>query len=116
MTADEAEFLARSASASHNIAELLKGRYQGQMTKSMPIKFSVQSEDKAAAVAHLRERGYSPMRIEERGNGSVMLVFSPLPDNQMFELVQALPFHLSAKIGVVMGDHPPFHPEQSNDS
>lgn len=46
----------------------------------------------------------------------VSLVFSPLPDNPMFGLIQALPAHLSAKIVVVMRGHPPFHPERVKDS
>ncbi|MFN3458009.1 MAG: hypothetical protein ACK4Z8_10590 [Novosphingobium sp.] len=48
------------------------------------------------------------MTIEKDDAGLSVLIFRPLPDDQMFGLVQALPVHLSAKIGIVMGDQPPF--------
>ncbi|MBX3594742.1 hypothetical protein [Sphingomonas sp.] len=78
------------------------------MAKPIPTRFSVFPENEAAAVAHLEARGYSPAAIEKDGCGLSVLIFSPLPDDQMFALAQALPVHLSAKIGFVMGDQPPF--------
>jgi hypothetical protein len=78
------------------------------MAKPIPTRFSVLPENEAAAVAHLEARGYSPMEIENDGGGLSVLIFKPLPDDQMFGLVQVLPAHLSAKIGIVMGDRPPF--------
>lgn len=78
------------------------------MAKLIPTRFSVLPENETAAVAHLEARGYSPMTIEKDDAGLSVLIFRPLPDDQMFGLVQALPVHLSAKIGIVMGDQPPF--------
>jgi hypothetical protein len=78
------------------------------MPKPIPTRFSVQPENEAAAIAHLEARGYSPMRVEKDGSGLSLLIFAPLPDDQMLGLVQALPVHLSAKIGIVMGNQPPF--------
>jgi|EndMetStandDraft_7_1072992.scaffolds.fasta_scaffold829870_2 hypothetical protein len=78
------------------------------MTKPKPTRFSVLPENEAAAIEHLEERGYSPTIIERDDDGLSVLIFKPLPDDQMFALVQALPVHLSAKVGIVMGDQPPF--------
>lgn len=78
------------------------------MTKRIPMRFGVLPENEAAAIAHLEARGYSPAAIETDDGGLSVLIFMPLPDDQMFGLVQALPAHLSAKIGIVMGDQPPF--------
>lgn len=78
------------------------------MAKPIPTRFSVLPENEAAAVAHVAARGYFPMRIENGADGLRILIFKPLPDDQMFGLVEALPVHLSAKIGIVMGDRPPF--------
>ena len=78
------------------------------MAKPIPTRFTVLPENEAAAIAHLEARGYSPAAIEKDDGGVRVLIFKPLPDDQMFGLVQALPVHLSAKIGIVMGDQPPF--------
>lgn len=78
------------------------------MAKQIPTRFNVLPENEAAAIAHLEAREYSPMAIEKDGGGLSVLVFRPLPDDEMFGMVQALPAHLSAKIGIVMGDQPPF--------
>jgi len=78
------------------------------MAKPIPTRFSVLPENEAAAIAHLEACGYSPMAIEKDDGGLSVLIFRPLPDDEMFGLVQALPVHLSAKIGIVMGDQPPF--------
>ncbi|MBD3761772.1 MAG: hypothetical protein IE929_13580 [Rhizorhabdus sp.] len=78
------------------------------MAKPTPTRFSVLPENEAAAIAHLEARGYSPAAIEKDDGGLSVLIFRPLPDDQMFGLVQALPVHLSAKIGFVIGDQPPF--------
>lgn len=80
------------------------------MKKPAPTRFSVLPENEAAAVAHLEERGYPPMAIEKDGDGLIVLIFKALPDDEMFGLVQALPVHLSAKVGILMGDRPPFTP------
>lgn len=74
------------------------------MAKTAPLRFSVRPENEAAAVAYLKERGYAPAKVEKGGgDGLVVLVFAPLPDDQIFGLLQALPTHLSAKLGIVMG-------------
>lgn len=78
------------------------------MAKPIPMRFSVLPENEAAAVAHLEARGYSPMTIQKDEGSLSVLIFGPLPDDQMFGLIQALPVHLSAKIGILMGDQPPF--------
>jgi len=64
----------------------------------------------ASAVAYREARGYPAMAIEKDDDGLIVLVFKPLPDVQMSGLIQALPVHLSAKIGTVSGDRPPFTP------
>ncbi len=50
------------------------------------------------------------MAIEKDGDGLIVLIFKALPDDEMFGLVQALPVHLSAKVGILMRDRPPFTP------
>ena len=81
------------------------------MAKPIPTRFSVLPENEADAVAHLEARGYSPMAIEKDESGLIVLIFEPLADDKMFGLVQALPVHLSAKVGIVMGGRPPFMPK-----
>lgn len=78
------------------------------MKKPAPTRFSVLPENEAAAVARLEEHGYPPMAIEKGGDGLIVLIFKALLDDEMFGLVQALPVHLSAKVGILMGDRPPF--------
>jgi hypothetical protein len=78
------------------------------MAKPIPTRFSVLPENEAAAIAHLEARGYSPMAIEKDDGGLSVLIFKPLPDDQMLGLIQALPVHLNAKIGIVVGNQPPF--------
>ena len=80
------------------------------MANPVPTRFSVLPENEATAVAHLEARGYPPEAIEKDDDGLIVLIFKPLPDDEMFGLVQALPVHLSAKVGTVMGDRPPFTP------
>ncbi|WP_234715954.1 hypothetical protein [Sphingopyxis macrogoltabida] len=67
------------------------------------------------AVAYVRERGFEPSEIERDEHGFVYLVFSPLPDSQCRTLAQALPIHLSAKIGFAMNGAPPFTTPDQND-
>jgi hypothetical protein len=78
------------------------------MAKPTPTRFSVFPDNGAAAIAHLGARGDSPAPIEKEDGGLSVLIFRPLPDDQMFGPVQALPVHLSAKIGIVMGDQARF--------
>lgn len=80
------------------------------MAKPLPSRFSVRPENEAAAVAHLEARGYSPLAIEKDESGLIVLIFEPLADDKMLGLVQALPLHLSAKVGIAMGGRPPFTP------
>ena len=72
-----------------------------------PSFFSVSSENEAEALAHLTRKGFPPSRIEKGEDGLAVLVFADVPDERMYELAQALPVHLSAKIGIVMGDRSP---------
>lgn len=65
--------------------------------------FSVAAANEAAAVAYVTERGFPPARIEKDANGLSVLVFAPVPDTEMYRLANALPVHLSAKIGLVGG-------------
>lgn len=72
--------------------------------------FSVAPENRIAAVAHMIARGFPPLRIEHSENGLVVLVLPSVSEERMFELAQALPIHLSAKVAYVIGDEPPFIP------
>ncbi|UYY77523.1 hypothetical protein [Sphingomonas sp. R1] len=65
--------------------------------------FSVATRHEAAAVAHVTNRGFPPCRIEREESGVSILVFPPLPEVEMAGLAQALPVHLSTKIGIVGG-------------
>jgi hypothetical protein len=76
------------------------------MEEPMAIRFYVVPENEAAAIAYVQARGYSPVAIERDDNGLVVLIFEPLPDDQVLILAQAMPGHLSAKIGV-LGAVPP---------
>ncbi len=91
-----------------SIASSSNRRQTYSMAKPIPTRFTVLPENEAAAIAHLEARGYFPEAIEKDDGGLSMLIFTPLPDDQMFGLVQALPAHLSSKIGIVMADQPPF--------
>lgn len=75
---------------------------------SEPSFFTVAPENEAEAVSHLTAKGFPPSRIENDEEGMVVLVFADVPEERMYELAQALPVHLSAKLGIVMGDYPPF--------
>ncbi|WP_237709249.1 hypothetical protein [Sphingomonas elodea] len=65
--------------------------------------FSVAAANEAAAVEYVTERGFPPLRVERDEKGCSVLVFAPLPDTEMFRLANALPVHLSAKVGFVGG-------------
>lgn len=65
--------------------------------------FSVATRHEATAISHVTERGFPPCRVERTENGVSILAFPPLPDAEMAGLAQALPVHLSAKIGIVGG-------------
>lgn len=80
-----------------------------EMTEAGP-RFYVLVENEAAAVAHVTDRGYPPAAIERDGDRFVVLIFQSKPVDQLFGLFQALPTHLSAKIGIMSGV-PPFTPE-----
>lgn len=77
---------------------------QNRMKSGPPIRFSVHPDDEIEAILHFSERGYSPQEIEKGEGGLVYLLFPILPDDQMSEFMQAMPSHLSAKIGVIMGN------------
>ncbi|MHA6720585.1 hypothetical protein ACX40Y_14180 [Sphingomonas sp. RS6] len=72
------------------------------MTEPEESYFSVTAHNETAAVAYVTERGFPPIRVEQDGVQRV-LVFPPLPDEEMARLAQALPIHLSVKIGIVGG-------------
>ncbi|HEY0622450.1 hypothetical protein [Sphingomonas sp.] len=72
-----------------------------------PVLFSVSPENEAEAIAQLTAREFPPSRIETDEEGLTILVFA-VPDEQMDALVRALPVHLSANVGIVVGDQPPF--------
>lgn len=80
----------------------------GGMTKPIAVRFSVLPENEEAAVAHISARGYSPMQIERNVEGLTVLVFPPLAGEALEKLVKTMPVHLNAKIGIVVGDAPPF--------
>ena len=77
--------------------------------QSGSTRFYVHPSDESVALEYLRRKGYQPASIERDEERLVALVFAPLPDDQIYGLVQALPVHLSAKIGIV-GRGPPFNP------
>jgi hypothetical protein len=58
-----------------------------QMAKPISTRFAVRSEDEAAAIAHLLDRGYSPVRVEKDDSDLSILVFAPLADDLMLGLV-----------------------------
>jgi hypothetical protein len=91
-----------------------EGRIE-RMDRKTPIKFAVIPEREGEAVAYVRERGFESARIERDDNGFVYLVFPPLSDIECGRLAQALPIHLSAKIGFVMNGAPPFSAPDRND-
>ena len=72
-------------------------------------RFCVAAADESAAIAHLAARGFSPSRIEPDEEGLIGLIFD-VPEDRMYLLAQALPVHLSAKIGIVVGDQTSFAP------
>jgi hypothetical protein len=80
------------------------------MAKAAAGRFSVRSENVSEALAHLEARGFTPSKVEQGDQGLVILIFPPLFNDEMYRLVQALPVHLSAKAGIVMGDRSPFAP------
>ncbi|WP_235512976.1 MULTISPECIES: hypothetical protein [unclassified Sphingomonas] len=73
----------------------------------METRFSVAAADVDAAIAWLGERGFAPCRVEY-GDGDAALVFPLLPGDRLGALAMALPLHLSSKVGIVVGDGPPF--------
>lgn len=72
-------------------------------------------DSEAEAIAYVRERGFEPVKLEHDEQGLVYLVFPPLSDRDCGRLAQALPVHLSAKIGFVMNGAPPFIAPDRND-
>lgn len=84
------------------------------MAKPIPLRFSVAPEDEAAALAYLEARNFAPVTIEDDNEGLRVLIFEPLPDEQLFELMQALPDHLSAKRGIVMDGQMRFNSQNDN--
>lgn len=82
-----------------------------ETSEAGPVRFYVLAENEPAAIAHVNARGFSPMTIERGDGDTVILIFESRPDDELFELVQALPGHLSAKVGIIAGDRPPFASE-----
>lgn len=78
------------------------------MARKTPIRFAVMHENEVEAVAHLTEKGYAPAKIERDDKGFVYLIFPPVSEADAWKLMEALPLHLSAKIGFVMHGPPPF--------
>jgi hypothetical protein len=76
------------------------------------MRFHVHPEQEEAARAHFEERGFRPLRTEQADEGLVVLVFSRLPEPEMRRLVSAVPVHLSAKFGIVVGNRPPFSTDE----
>ncbi len=70
-------------------------------------RFSVASQDVDAAVGWLAERGFAPCRIEH-GDGQGVLIFPIMADDRLSKLAMALPVHLCNKLGILVGDEPPF--------
>lgn len=77
------------------------------MTRKTSTRFAVIPESEAEAIAYVNERGFEPM-IERDAQGCVYLVFPALSEVESSLLAVALPIHLSAKIGIVANDPPPF--------
>ena len=74
------------------------------MKKDTPLRFYVRLEDELEAITYLKERGIFPMKVEKGEDGLAVFLFATPPENQMFEFTQALPSHLSAKVGIIMGN------------
>jgi hypothetical protein len=66
-------------------------------------RFTVASENKAAAVAYVTQRGFPPVRVQEAEDGLVVLVFQRIAKKRLSDFAQALPLHLSAKVAYVVG-------------
>ena len=77
------------------------------MKKDTPLRFSVRLEDDLEAITYFKERGLVPIKVEKGEDGLAVFLFATPPDNQMFEFTQALPSHLSAKVGIIMGNRKP---------
>ncbi len=73
----------------------------------METRFSVAAHHVDAAIGWLAARGFAPCRIEHR-DGEAALVFPAMADERLHMLAMALPVHLSNRIGIVVGDRPPF--------
>ena len=74
------------------------------MKKDTPLTFSVRLEDELEAITYLKERGIFPMKVEKGEDGLAVFLFATPSDDQLFEFTQALPRHLSAKMGIIMGN------------
>lgn len=86
------------------------------MRKRDGMRFSVYPQNEDAALACFGEHGFRPLRVEGETNGLVTLVFPALPAKELHALVLAAPAHLSAKVGVVVGDRAPFSSANPNGS
>jgi hypothetical protein len=79
------------------------------MAMNIPIRFAVMPENEVEAVAHLAATGHAPTKIERDDKDSVYLMFPPTSEVDAWKLMEALPRHLSAKIGFVMRAPPALH-------
>ncbi|TCP82019.1 hypothetical protein C8J42_1273 [Sphingomonas sp. PP-CE-1A-559] len=78
------------------------------MAKPTAARFSVLPENEQAALAYLDARGCAPAKIERDVEGLTVLIFPPFVGDPLEGLAKAIPVHLSAKIGIVVGNAPPF--------
>lgn len=77
------------------------------MVESDESFFAVAPENKGAALAHLTERGLVPIKVDDCGDGLCTLAFAQIPEERMYARARALPIHLGAQLGVVIGDNLP---------
>ena len=80
---------------------------KNRIKKDTPLRFIVRLENELEAITHFKERGLVPIKIEKGKDGLAVFLFATPPDNQMFEFTQSLPSHLSAKVGIIIGNREP---------
>lgn len=77
------------------------------MARKTSTRFAVIPESEAEAIAYVKERGFEP-EIERDDQGFVYLIFHALSEVECRQLADALPIHLTAKVGIVTDDPSPF--------